>query len=110
MQDHGCQKIPVYFWNMVIYSHVGGNQFYKNRVGVIEIYDQWRKLSLKNYPLLLVGVPPDSSLLNRYKSSAYKESIYFLSKKDDQFIRFAYSGALILIYPSAGRRFWMADC
>ena len=85
--------------------HVGGNQFYKNRIGVIEIYDQWRKFSSKKYPLVLIGESPDLLLLTRYKNSDFNESIYFLPNKDDKFVRTAYSGASVLIYPSIAEGF-----
>ena len=85
--------------------HVGGNQFYKNRIGVIEIYDQWRKFSSKKYPLILIGESPDFILLTRYKNSDFKESIYFLPNKDDKFVRTAYAGASVLIYPSIAEGF-----
>src|SRR5260221_279592 len=35
--------------------HVGGNQWYKNRMGVIEIYNSWRNITNKKLPLLMIG-------------------------------------------------------
>ena len=58
--------------------HVGGNQFYKNRMGVIEIYDQWRKISEKKIPLLLIGEAPELSLKSRYQESPYPKQYTFL--------------------------------
>ena len=85
--------------------HVGGNQFYKNRIGVIEIYDQWRNNYSKIIPLLLIGETPDQALQKRYKDSNYNHYIYFLPNKDDKFVRTAYSGASVLIYPSIAEGF-----
>ena len=85
--------------------HVGGNQFYKNRVGVIEIYDQWRKMSNKTIPLLLIGESPEMTLKSRYFESPFQDSIHFLCNRDDQFVRSAYSGALVMLYPSIAEGF-----
>ncbi|GAA6773447.1 hypothetical protein AAGS39_42090 [Flavobacterium sp. CGRL2] len=38
--------------------HIGGNQYYKNRKGVIEIYDFWRGISKKK----------DSAAFNRLRT------------------------------------------
>jgi glycosyltransferase involved in cell wall biosynthesis len=85
--------------------HVGGNHFYKNRPGVIDIYDEWRKLSKNKYDLLMIGELPDSKLINRYNSSPFRDNIHFLSHADDNIVRTAYSGALILIFPSLAEGF-----
>ena len=51
--------------------HVGGNQWYKNRSGVIYIYDAWRSLNNKKLPLLFIGELPSKSLLKIYNQSPY---------------------------------------
>jgi len=38
--------------------HVGGNQWYKNRKGVIEIYESWCSLNKNTLPLLMIGKKP----------------------------------------------------
>ncbi len=85
--------------------HVGGNQFYKNRMGVIEIYDQWRLMSDKTFPLLLIGEAPETNLKRRHYESPFKDSIHFLTDKNDQFVRVAYSGAQLMLYPSIAEGF-----
>jgi glycosyltransferase involved in cell wall biosynthesis len=85
--------------------HVGGNQFYKNRTGVVDIYDQWRTVSKKTHPLLLIGESPDKTLCRRHQASPFRESIHFLSNRGDEFVRNAYSGALVLLYPSIAEGF-----
>src|SRR5690606_34125072 len=52
--------------------HVGGNQWYKNRRGVIEMYNAWRKISEIQLPLLLVGSKANTSLLESYNASPYR--------------------------------------
>ncbi|MFN6947202.1 MAG: glycosyltransferase, partial [Cytophagaceae bacterium] len=85
--------------------HVGGNQWYKNRVGVIEIYDEWRKGANKNLPLLLIGATPSLSLKNRYEKSPFKKDIHFLTSIGDDMLLNAYSGASVFLFPSLAEGF-----
>src|SRR5690606_14240942 len=87
------------------FLHVGGNEWYKNRIGVIEIYNAWREAGGGKIPLLLVGNPADSKILLAYNQSLYKKSIYIISGLDDEFVNLAYSGALVLIFPSLAEGF-----
>lgn len=85
--------------------HVGGNQWYKNKRGVLEIYNAWRKVSQRTLPLLLVGQPPTSALRAQAEESEYVNDIHFISGKDDLFIKHAYSGACLLLFPSLAEGF-----
>jgi len=85
--------------------HVGGNQWYKNRAGVIAIYNAWRDKSDLKIPLLMLGLPPSSVLRDMYSASSYKEDIYFLSGINDDLIRKAYAGALVMLFPSIAEGF-----
>lgn len=85
--------------------HIGGNQWYKNRTGVIGIYDAWRRLSNKNLPLLLIGELPDEKLKERIEQSLYKSSIYYFNNIDDQLISASYSGASVFLFPSLAEGF-----
>ena len=85
--------------------HVGGNQWYKNRIGVIELYDQWRTSYGGSLPLILIGHQPNVSLLNRYEQSAFKEDIHFLKNIDDTSVTMAYAGASVFLFPSLAEGF-----
>jgi glycosyltransferase involved in cell wall biosynthesis len=85
--------------------HVGGNQWYKNRAGVIELYTAWRHIALVGLPLLYIGEPPSASLLETYHSSPFTRDIYFLSNKTDLFVEKAYQGATLLLFPSLAEGF-----
>lgn len=85
--------------------HVGGNQFYKNRKGVIEIYSAWRATANVPLPLLLVGAKPTEKLKEAYEKSSYKKDIHFVTGLDDQYINAAYSGAVCLLFPSLDEGF-----
>jgi glycosyltransferase involved in cell wall biosynthesis len=85
--------------------HVGGNQWYKNRPGVIEIYNAWKEISSSTLPLLLVGEEPSDDLIDAYELSPFRKDIYFLVEKDDEFIHNAYAGASVLLFPSIAEGF-----
>lgn len=85
--------------------HVGGNQWYKNRTGVVAIYDAWRRRSQQILPLLLVGKIPDKKLNDIIAKSAYKSDIYVLTDLPNEWMPFAYSGATVLLFPSLAEGF-----
>lgn len=80
--------------------HIGGNQFYKNRTGVVAIYDAWRNQSISDLPLLLIGESPDQKLIDIINTSNYKSDIHCFSNIDDELISAAYSGAAVFLFPS----------
>lgn len=85
--------------------HIGGNQWYKNRVGVIEIYNAFRAKGEANLPLLLIGKEPSSALLKAYENSNFKTDIHFLCDIEDDLLSTAYSGATVFIFPSLAEGF-----
>lgn len=85
--------------------HVGGNQWYKNRAGVIEIYGEFRKQITSEIPLLLVGVKPSDEIKQAYMSSPYKEQIHFITEMDDIALHYAYAGASVFLFPSFAEGF-----
>ena len=85
--------------------HVGGNQWYKNRKGVVKLYDSWRKMATSNLPLLLIGEQPDKKLLHAIKESAFLPDIHVLTGIVDEWIRIAYAGATVFLFPSLAEGF-----
>lgn len=85
--------------------HVGGNQWYKNRAGVIRLYDALRDATKTSVPLILIGSKPTVELQALFVNSKYKDCIYFLTGMDDDFIPQAYSGATFLLFPSKAEGF-----
>ncbi|GHB62989.1 glycosyltransferase family 4 protein [Persicitalea jodogahamensis] len=85
--------------------HVGGNQWYKNRIGVVELYDAWRHLSCFKLPLLMVGPNPSKSLLNAKENSKFQSDIYFLTNRSDNFVLLSYQSAALLLFPSLAEGF-----
>lgn len=85
--------------------HVGGNQWNKNRVGVIEIYDAWRARHGNHLPLILIGEAPDQKLTSAYEGSKYRGNIYIVIKLEDEWLPAAYSGASVFLFPSVAEGF-----
>ncbi|SNC77530.1 Glycosyltransferase involved in cell wall bisynthesis [Hymenobacter gelipurpurascens] len=85
--------------------HVGGNQWYKNREGVIAIYNAWRAKSQVSLPLLMVGAAPTHELARQHQDSDFKQDIYFVEGLADEEVRLAYSGATALLFPSLAEGF-----
>jgi glycosyltransferase involved in cell wall biosynthesis len=85
--------------------HIGGNQWYKNRLGVIEIYNSWRNISNRRIPLLMIGKNPTFELNRKKELSEYAEDIHFLNDVMDEQLQLAYSGARLLLFPSLAEGF-----
>jgi glycosyltransferase involved in cell wall biosynthesis len=81
--------------------HVGGNQPYKNRMGVLQIYTALR-YHLKPTPMRLVmaGKPFTSAMRTYVQSENLNEAVLERSGLDDDYIRALYSRAKALIFPS----------
>jgi len=85
--------------------HVGGNQWYKNRLGVIEIYNAWRKETTSALPLLLIGEVPNELLVKAKRNSSFNNEIYFITSCSDYLVNLAYNGASVLLFPSLAEGF-----
>jgi len=87
------------------FVHVGGNQWYKNRIGVVAIYNAFRERYPDRIPLLLIGEKPSEELLTTIQNTPFAADIHILTDKDDHFIQHAYSGASALLFPSIAEGF-----
>ena len=86
--------------------HVGGNQWYKNRLGVIEIYNAWRHAARQNtLPLLLIGGPLSPEMRRVQDASPYKADIHVVSGVKDELVHLAYAGASVFLFPSIAEGF-----
>lgn len=85
--------------------HVGGNQWYKNRIGVIEMYDQWRVQYGIYLPLLMIGYAPTDDLIKAKNESVFNNDIYFLTQLKDEYVQQAYAGATVFLFPSLAEGF-----
>lgn len=85
--------------------HVGGNQWYKNRAGVVKIYESWRTISAFSLPLVMVGRQPNRLLENTISCSDFKDDIYCLTNASDQTVRKLYASASVFLFPSLAEGF-----
>jgi len=79
--------------------HVAGNNtFYKNRVGVVEIF----KLVREQEPvrLKMVGAPPTEELLTKVKELGLADAVDFVSNVSDVELAGYYRGAAVFLFPS----------
>ncbi|MDT0675840.1 glycosyltransferase family 4 protein [Autumnicola musiva] len=85
--------------------HVGGNQWYKNRIGIIQIYNAWRILKGQEVPLLLIGQSPSEELKKIYGASPFRKDIHFIENASDEVVKNAYAGAKVFLFPSLAEGF-----
>ncbi|HEY1007824.1 MAG TPA: glycosyltransferase [Sphingobacteriaceae bacterium] len=85
--------------------HIGGNQWNKNRAGVVEIYQAWRTLSGRRLPLILIGEQPAPELSGYLETSSFSADIRLIGQAGDELVRMAYSGAAGLLFPSLAEGF-----
>jgi len=71
--------------------HVGGNQWYKNRMGLLAIYSELRRLCGEPPPKLIMVGPPLENL---------PEGVELRSGLDNEQLRLLYSQAELLLFPS----------
>ena len=83
--------------------HIGGNQWYKNRLGTCKIYAEFnllrQKLGKKGIPLILAGKKPDNELLEFLKCNSHL-AINFIITPSNKEIQAMYSTASLLLFPS----------
>lgn len=85
--------------------HIGGNQWYKNRPGVVEIYAAYVHRVERPLELWMVGTSPSQALAERAAAVGGKGRIRFVSHLDNEQVQAAYSHARLLIFPSLGEGF-----
>ncbi|MFP9099569.1 glycosyltransferase family 4 protein [Flavobacterium sp. RHBU_24] len=86
--------------------HVGGNQWYKNRKGVVQMYDAWRSLYPDaTLPLVLIGKVPNKSLYDAYNGAKYKDDIILVTNAPDEIVMKAYAGTSAFLFPSLAEGF-----
>jgi glycosyltransferase involved in cell wall biosynthesis len=80
--------------------HIGSNIWYKNKRGVLEIYEAWTQMAQKRLPLIMIGDKPDPIVLKQIKNKQLRNEIVFLQQMTDDQLADAYAGASVLLFPS----------
>jgi glycosyltransferase involved in cell wall biosynthesis len=85
--------------------HVGGNQWYKNREGVVRIYGRYVEKVDKPLPLVMIGAAPGASLLAAVEGLPSAAEVKFVVRPPSEVVEAAYSQAAALIFPSIAEGF-----
>lgn len=85
--------------------HVGAAVWYKNRIGVIEIYGEWLRKHGGALPLVMIGSPPDEALQAAVDALPENGKVHFISGVSSEALNAAYSNAEALIFPSLAEGF-----
>ena len=86
--------VPRRYW-----IHVGGDAWYKNRLGALRVF---AKASIQDgcedLGLLMVGKPPGREILD--EAGKLGSRVIFADRVDDEALRLLYGGAEALVFPS----------
>ncbi len=85
--------------------HVGGNQWYKNRHGVLEAYRAYASRVRNPLPLWMVGAPPTRHMIDYVEEIGSLGEIKFISGLPNETVCAAYSSAKLLLFPSYAEGF-----
>ena len=85
--------------------HVGGNEWYKNRQGVLSIYDAYARQTTNPLPLWMVGTEPSAALKEHALRIAPPGQVRFLSGLSNKQVCAAYSAARLMVFPSLAEGF-----
>ena len=85
--------------------HVGGNEWYKNRQGVLEIYRAYARQAQNPLPLWLVGTEPTADLKALAQRVEGKGKVRFVSGLSNKQVCAAYSAARLMVFPSLAEGF-----
>ena len=88
------------------FLHVGGNQFYKNRPGVVRVFDELAAHpDYSAHTLVLAGKAPDELLMSTIDSARYRDRIRVLISPDDTTVQVLYAQAEALLFLSTAEGF-----
>lgn len=85
--------------------HVGGNQWYKNREGVVAVYAAYVRQNTSPLPLVMIGAPPSKQLQDAANSIGNKGNVKFLIRPESKVVKAAYSTASAMLFPSFAEGF-----
>jgi glycosyltransferase involved in cell wall biosynthesis len=87
--------------NQAFILHVGGNQWYKNRLGVLRIFHLLNKGSkLGGFKLIMVGKPWTETMRKFITEHALEDKVLELTDVSEEALRALYSTAALLLFPS----------
>lgn len=86
--------------------HVGGNQWYKNRIGVLRIFAQLHRCAaFANLALVMVGKPASEEMRRFIGSNELAPAVIELCDVAEEDLRALYSAAELMLFPSLAEGF-----
>lgn len=86
--------------------HVGGNQWYKNRIGVLRIFAQLHRYAAAgNLALVMVGKPWTEEMRAFIRSNELQSDVVELIDVAEENLRTLYSSAELMLFPSLAEGF-----
>ena len=85
--------------------HVGGNQWYKNRLGLLKIYARLLGLRPDAPPLVLVGKPWEASMRRVIAEARIESKVFSLTDCANSELAALYSQAELFLFPSRAEGF-----
>ena len=81
--------------------HVGGNQWYKNRLGVLRIFSALRKLTVgRTLSLVMAGKSWTREMRRFILENGMSDAVFELTNVGDEDLRALYSTATLMLFPS----------
>ena len=80
--------------------HVGGNHWYKNRLGVLKIFSRIRQEAARDLKLIMVGQEWPRGMCEFSRANSLGESVIALLEISNEDLRALYSKAECLLFPS----------
>jgi glycosyltransferase involved in cell wall biosynthesis len=85
--------------------HVGGNQWYKNRLGVVQIYARLCQLTSNPPNLAMVGKPLTPELRQLVTAHGVEQRVLELNAVSNEDLQVLYSAARLFLFPSLAEGF-----
>jgi glycosyltransferase involved in cell wall biosynthesis len=86
--------------------HIGGNQWYKNRIGVLRIFAQLRRYAAaENFALVMAGKPWTDDMRRFISSNQLASAVVELCDVTEEDLRALYSSAELMLFPSLAEGF-----
>ncbi len=80
--------------------HVGGDAWYKNRDGLVSIYERLCELRTDAPPLVLLGKAPVADLAKQIAGSNCADQIFCITDANNEELNACYSLAEVFVFPS----------
>ncbi len=88
-----------------IVLHVGGAQWYKNRLGILAVYSRYVIDTVDPLPLWCIGPPPQGAVAEALRKVPGKGRVLFFQNLENRTLQAAYSVARAFLFPSFGEGF-----